>query len=239
MRIHSFEAFSTHDGPGIRLIIFLQGCNSKCVYCHNPDTWPEGGGREVEDSFILEKVKRSRPYFGRKGGVTFSGGEPLLQAEALAGLITKIRAMGVHTAVETNASIFTREVKRVLDLTDLLLLDLKHPDPKMRRNITGLSFNPLLLADYREEQNQPFWLRYVLAPGMTDGREWLDETGKIFSGYAMLERTEILPYHKSALEKYSDMGISEKACDVPIPDRKQISKSREILSRRLRNVVVR
>ena len=217
----------------------MQGCNAKCVYCHNPDTWIPESGKEVDDSFIVEKIRKSMSYFAADGGVTFSGGEPLVQLKSLIPLMKKIKAMDVHTAIETNASIFNQSVKRLLDLTDLLLLDLKHIDPKRVEKITGLNFNPLKLADYREEQSQPFWLRYVLVPGFTDKEKYLKEIGRIFSAYRMLEKTEILPYHKSGEEKYADMCINYRGADIPVPDKKQIDRARDILAENLHNVVVR
>ncbi len=217
----------------------MQGCNAKCVYCHNPDTWIPDSGKEVDDAFIVEKIKKSMSYFADDGGVTFSGGEPLVQVKSLIPLMEKIKAMGVHTAIETNASIFNKPVKRLMDLTDLLLLDLKHIDPKYGEKITGLIFNPLKLADHREEQNRPFWLRYVLVPGFTDKEKHLEDIGRIFSGYRMLEKTEILPYHKSGEEKYADMRINYRGADIPVPDKKRIDRARDILAEKLPNVVVR
>lgn len=238
IRFHSFETLGTLEGPGIRLLVFLQGCNAECVYCHNPDTWPNRGGNMVEDEFILDRVKREIAYFGKEGGVTFSGGDPIVQTRNLIPLMKKIKEMGVHTALETNASIFNDDVRELLDNTDLLLLDLKHIDPEWRKKITHLDYDPLLLAQYREEKKMPFWLRYVLMPGYTDQDEYMIQAAKVFSEYTMLDRVDILPYHKDGIEKYDEMGIEYKYRDVPAPTDEQIKNAKEIFSRYLPHVVI-
>ncbi len=239
IRFHSFETLGTQEGPGIRLLVFLQGCNAECVYCHNPDTWPINAGKEVDDEFILERVRKEIPYFGDNGGVTFSGGDPIVQMKGLIPLMKKIKEMGVHIAVETNASIFTDASKEFIDSMDLLLLDLKHINPEWRHKVTGISFDPLKFADYCEETGKEFWLRYVLMPGYTDQEEYMEETASIFSKYNMLKRTEILTYHTDGIPKYEEMGIEYKYRDVKPPNDEQIKIAKDIFSSKLKNVYVR
>ncbi len=217
----------------------MQGCNAQCVYCHNPDTWPECAGMEVEDEMILGKIESSKPYFGKEGGVTFSGGDPLMQVDELIPLCRKIKDRGVHIALETNASIFNDKVMRLMDLTDLLLLDLKHIDAGWREKITGLSFDPLKFARYREQNKQPFWLRYVLVPGYTDEKECLEDLSSIFAEFKWLEKTEILPYHDAGEQKYEDMNVDYRGGHIDVPDQELIDEARTVLSEKLPNVVVR
>ena len=227
------------EGPGIRLLVFLQGCNAECVYCHNPDTWPCSGGKLVDDEVILDRVRKEMAYFGEEGGVTFSGGDPIVQMKELIPLFKKIKAMGVHTAVETNCSIFNDDAKEMLDYTDLLLLDLKHIDPEWRHKITGIPFDPMKFADYCEEHRIKMWLRYVLMPGYTDQEEFLVETALKFSKYSVLEKTEILTYHKDGIQKYDEMKIEYQYRDVEPPSDEIVDLAKEIFSKKLKNVVVR
>jgi len=239
IRVHSYETLGTHEGPGIRLVIFMQGCNAKCIYCHNPDTWPECAGKSVENDVILEKIKNSIPYFGDHGGVTFSGGDPLVQVDDLIPLCRNIKEMGVNIAIETNASIFNEKVKQLMDLTDLLLLDLKHIDAEWRKKITGLSFDPLKFAEYREKNKQPFWLRYVLVPGYTDEKDCLRDIAEIFSRFKWLKKTEILPYHEGGENKYEKLDIDYQGSHIDTPDQELIEEAKEILAAKLSDVVVR
>ena len=239
LRFHSFETMGTQEGPGIRLLVFLQGCNAECVYCHNPDTWPMKAGELVSENFIIDKVKKEMPYFGENGGVTFSGGDPIVQMKNLVPLLKKLKEMKVHTAIETNCSIFNDDAKEMLDTTDLLLLDLKHINPEWREKITGINFDPMKFADYCEENNKPFWLRYVLMPGYTDQEEFLEETAQKFKDYKMLERTEILRYHREGITKYEEMGIEYKYKDVPPPSDEETEKAKNIFSKYLKEVYVR
>jgi pyruvate formate lyase activating enzyme len=239
LRLHSFETMGTQEGPGIRLLVFLQGCNAECVYCHNPDTWPIKAGKLVNDNYILNRVKKEMPYFKNNGGVTFSGGDPIVQMKELIPLMKKLKKMKIHTALETNCSIFNENAKELLKYTDLLLLDLKHINPNWRKKITGINFDPLKFADYCEKNKKPFWLRYVLMPEFTDQKEYLNETALAFKKYKMLERVEILRYHKEGISKYNEMGIEYKYKEIPIPSEENVEKAKNIFSKYLKNVVVR
>ena len=205
LRVHSIESFGTHDGPGIRTIIFLQGCKLKCVYCHNPDTIAMDGGQEYEVTELVERILKMKPYFGKKGGVTVSGGEPLLQAKALIPFFKRLKEEGIHTNLDTNGRILNNFTKELLDdYTDLVMLDIKHMTEKGFREITGVqnketTFN---LAKYREDSGKEMWLRYVLIPGMTDSPQLLHQMGRYFQEYQTIERLEIQPYHKLGIHKW-------------------------------------
>jgi pyruvate formate lyase activating enzyme len=239
IRFHSFETMGTQEGPGIRLLIFLQGCNAECVYCHNPDTWPLKAGKLVDYDFILDRIKKEMPYFGDNGGVTFSGGDPIVQMKELIPLMKKIKEMNIHTAIETNCSIFNDDAIELLKYTDLLLLDLKHIDQEWIYKITGIKFDPLKFANYCEENKKPFWLRYVLMPNFTNQEEFLEKTALVFKDYKMLQRTEILTYHKEGISKYEEMGIEYKYKDIPTPTEEEVEKAKNIFSKYLNNVFVR
>jgi pyruvate formate lyase activating enzyme len=239
LRLHSFETMGTQEGPGIRLLVFLQGCNAECVYCHNPDTWPIKAGKLVTDKYIIDRVKKEMPYFGDNGGVTFSGGDPIVQMKELIPLMKKLKQMKIHTALETNCSIFNETAKELLEYTDLLLLDLKHINSNWRKKITGINFDPMKFADYCEQKNKPFWLRYVLMSGFTDQKDYLQETALTFKNYKMLKRVEILRYHREGISKYEEMGIEYKYKDIPVPNEKDVEKAKTIFSKYLKNVVVR
>nr|MBP8084879.1 pyruvate formate lyase-activating protein [Cloacibacterium sp.] len=172
--VHSYETFGTKDGPGIRFIYFLQGCHLRCLYCHNADTWNKGEKTKmsVDEAFHeIEKVKG----FIKSGGVTVSGGEPLMQAKFVLELFKKCKENGIHTCVDTNGYLFNDDIKEVLEITDLVLLDIKHIDPEKYLKLTEVELEPTLqFMQYLSEINKPTWLRYVLVPGYTDDAEDLE-----------------------------------------------------------------
>lgn len=209
MKVHSIETFGTHEGPGIRLVVFLQGCNFKCAYCHNPDTIAFDGGREMKEQEIMRLLEEQRPYFADGGGLTVSGGEPSLQAEELISLFKKAKDSGFHVVLDTNGSIFSQNSKKLLDLADLALIDLKHLDPKAHLSLTGAENESVLkMIEYREKTRKPFWIRHVLVPGVTDGREDLIEMSKYLSQFKYLEYLEILPYHNLGVHKYKALKMA-------------------------------
>lgn len=239
LRVHSIETFGTHEGPGIRLVLFLQGCPLRCVYCHNPDTQsPDGeGAKSYTSEEILHILERQRPYFGRHGGLTVSGGEPTLQAE---GVLELFRAAAdFHRALDTNGVIESALVHELYDITDLVILDVKHIDDAWHRRITGSGNGSVLRnADYREASGKPMWLRYVLVPGWTDQPEFLEVWARHFARFRTVERVEILPYHTLGVHKYEAMGRPYALQGVVPPLPRQIEKARAIFARHLDNVVV-
>ena len=208
VRVHSFESMGTYDGPGLRLVVFVQGCNFRCVYCANPDTMACTGGEDVAIDEIVRMAVSEKPFFGRRGGVTFSGGEPTLQASALLPLFERLKAEGIHICLDTNGSVMNDAVRRLLALTDLVLLDVKEINDTRHRDLTGCSnAATLAFADWMEANGRDFWLRYVLVPGVTSMREDLHALCERFKGYRMLRRVEILPYHTLGRHKYDHLGM--------------------------------
>ena len=209
-RIHSFQSLGAVDGPGLRSVVFLQGCPLRCVYCHNPDTWAEETSDtlhwSVEDA--LGKFLRYRAYFGSEGGVTISGGEPLLQAAFVASLFQLLRQEGIHTALDTSGIGDPDGVELVLSHTDLVLCDLKFSNETDYQNYSGGELASVLeFLDKTADYGVPLWIRHVVVPGITDTEDSKKEIEQIAKRYPNLERIEFLPYRRLGLEKYEAMGI--------------------------------
>lgn len=240
LRVHSIETFGTNDGPGIRLVVFLQGCNFRCLYCHNPDTRPIKGGKEIKSEEIIELLEKQKPYFKNKGGLTISGGEALLQRHSLIDLFTKAKKAGFNTALDTNGSILDNDTKKLLEVTDLVLLDVKHIDPVWHMKVTNASNETTLkFAAYLEEKNIPMWLRYVLVPGYTDQKEFLEKWGQHFSRYVNIKRVEILPFHTYGFYKYKELGIPNPLEDCPVPNDSKIKEAKNIFKKYFKEVYIR
>ena len=189
---------------------------------------------------IVAVVEKQRPYFREKGGITVSGGEPLIQRKELIPLFTELKKRGIHTALDTNGSQFDDDTKRLLELTDLILLDIKHVDSDQHKVVTGQSNTvPLEFARYLEEIHKPFWIRYVLVPGYTDQTEAMEQLGKHFHHYTSLERVEILPYHKLGVYKYEGLGMEYKLKGVEMPSEESIEQCRKVFKKYFEKVVVR
>lgn len=240
MKVHSIETFGTHDGPGIRMVVFLQGCNMRCLYCHNPDLWKIDAGTEMKSGEIIELAKKQKEYFGKDGGITVSGGEPTLQSLGIYFLFKKAKKNGIHTALDTNGSVVSDRVKRLYKKTDLLLLDVKHIDDEMHLKLTGISNKSVLeMAAFREKSGKPMWLRYVLVPGWNDSVEFLERWGEYFKDYKTIERVEILPYHTLGVYKYKELGMDYKLKDTPLPSDKIINRAKNIFDKYFREVIVK
>ena len=216
IRVHSYESMGTFDGPGLRLVVFLQGCNFRCLYCANPDTIdPVGESKETKVEEIVQMAMNQRPFFGKKGGVTFSGGEPTVQAAALIPLFRRLKECGIHICVDTNGSIWNDDVRELFSLADLVLLDVKQFNPERHRTLTERSNEQTLrTAEWLENNGKPFWLRYVLVPGYSAIEEDIRALGAHFGGYRMLQRVEILPYHTLGVHKYAAMGKEYRLAGV-------------------------
>lgn len=241
LRVHSIETFGAHEGPGIRLVVFLQGCPLRCLYCHNPDTQPceQAAAKFYSNEQILELLEKERPYFANKGGLTVSGGEPTLQAPALLELFPLVRERGFHVAIDTNGVIFTPQVNALYDITDLVILDVKHIDDAWHRRLTGSgNHNVLLNAEYREHSGKPMWLRYVLVPGWSDQPEFLEQWARHFEGYKTVERVEILPYHTLGVHKYAALGRPYGLTGVLPPSKTKVEAARRLFAAHLDNVIV-
>lgn len=212
--IHSTESFGSVDGPGIRFIIFLRGCHMRCRYCHNPDTWALREENMTEADELLDKAERYRSYWGKEGGITVSGGEPLLQIDFLIDLFTKAKARGIHTTLDTCGQPFTRnepffsKFQRLLTVTDLVMLDLKHIDSAAHRDLTRHGNESILdCARYLSEQGQPMWIRHVLVPSINDDDAFLTRLGEFIGMLRTVEKVEVLPYHALGVHKWETLGI--------------------------------
>ena len=235
-RIHSFESFGTVDGPGIRFVVFLQGCPLRCQYCHNPDTWALGG-QEYSVNDVVQRVLKYKNYFGTNGGITVSGGEPLMQMDFVIELFTALKAKGIHTCVDTSGITFNassqesvEKHEKLLAVTDLVLLDIKHIDDEACKALTGQSnAHTLAFAKFLSDKNQPIWIRQVLVPNLTDNEESLKRTRAFIDSLQSVEKVEVLPYHTLGTVKYEKLGMEYPLKDVQAPDKESVNKAKEIL----------
>ncbi len=231
-RIHSFESFGAVDGPGIRFVIFMQGCSLRCKYCHNRDTWNLNGGMEYTSDELVAKISRYKNYFSVSGGgVTVSGGEPLLQMNFLIELFTKLKALGIHTAIDTSGSFsITEDLKKLIDLTDLFLLDIKCINDEICKDLTGVSNQRELdFARYLSKNNKDMWIRQVLVPGITDKEEDLKKLRNFISELKTVKKVEILPYHDMGKYKWNELGCKYELEDVPAATSKDVNRAKQIL----------
>ncbi len=230
IRVHSYESLGTYDGPGIRLVVFLQGCNFRCLYCANPDTIDaKGESKETPAEDILRMAVSQKPFFGKKGGITFSGGEPTFQAKALIPLFQSLKAEGIHICVDSNGGIWNKDVEELFSLADLVLLDVKEFNDNRHRALTSRSNEQTLRsAAWLEEHGKPFWLRYVLVPGYSFFEEDIRALGEHFKDYHSIQRIEILPYHTLGVHKYEAMGWDYKLKDVRQNTPEELEKAKEI-----------
>lgn len=207
--IHSYESMGTVDGPGLRFVVFLQGCPLRCKYCHNPDTWNIGEKKiQATPEEVLERVKRYKSYFGKKGGVTVTGGEPLLQSRFLIEFFKLCKEEGIHTALDTSGCILNDDVKECLKYTDLVLLDIKAIDRSVGKELTGVDMDTTFkFIEYLEAIDKSMWLRHVVVPGITDNDEMLERTAQFMAKFKSVEMVEILPYHTLGAFKYKELGI--------------------------------
>ena len=230
--IHSFESFGTKDGPGIRFVLFLQGCPLRCLYCHNVDTWEIKDKKMVMTAQEVMKEILKVKGFIKTGGVTVSGGEPLMQPEFLMELFKLCRENKIHTALDTSGYIFNEKAKKVLDLVDMVLLDIKHINPEKYKILTSVELdNTLKFAKYLDEINKPVWIRYVLVPGYTDDIKDLNDWAKFVSQFDIVKRVDILPFHQMAIYKWEKTNREYKLKDTSTPDKEQIKRAEEIFKR--------
>ena len=236
-RIHSYESFGTVDGPGIRFVIFFQGCPMRCKYCHNPDTWEGKAGREVTAEEAVREALKYKSYFGAKGGVTATGGEPMLQLPFLTELFSLLKEKGIHTCLDTSAAPFPAEedagrsaFDELLKVTDLVLLDIKHIDEEAHKALTGRSgAHAKAFARYLSERGKPIWIRHVLVPGITDDDGALHRLKAFLDTLKTVEKVEVLPYHTLGIAKYRSLGIAYPLEGVRPPEKERIKNAREIL----------
>ena len=215
-RIHSFQSLGTVDGPGVRSVIFMQGCPLRCVCCHNPETWDFNGGEEMNVDALVNKVLRYKTYYGNNGGVTVSGGEPLMQAEFLVELFKKLKNYGIHTALDTSGCVLNDTVKELLKYTDVVLLDFKYTNSDDYLKYTRMEMNRAKeFLNYLEENHKRTWIRYVVIPNLNDGKVSFEKLFELENQYSCIEKIELLPFRKLCLEKYDEMGIDFPLKDTP------------------------
>lgn len=239
VNVHSYESMGTFDGPGLRLVVFLQGCPFRCLYCANPDTIDGKGGTVTETAEIRDMAVSQKPFFGKKGGITFSGGEPSLQAKALIPLCKDLKEAGIHICLDTNGGVWNQHVEELLNLTDLVLLDIKEFQAERHEALTGKSNEQTLqTAAWLEDNHRPFWLRYVLVPGYSDFEEDIRAMGEHFKSYQQIQRVEILPYHRLGVHKYKAMGWDYQLKDVKENTPEQLQRAEQLFREYFKVVVV-
>ena len=234
--IHQLESFGSVDGPGVRFIIFFAGCPLRCKYCHNPDTWDMMKGKQYTADELLDEAITCREYWGTKGGITVSGGEPLAQIDFLLELFIKAKERGINTCIDTAGGPFTREgewfekFKQLMNVTDVLLMDIKHINEEEHIKLTGhTGKNIIEMFRYLDEINKPVWIRHVLVPGITDNDEYLIQTRDFIRTLGNVQRVEVLPYHGLGAMKYKDLGIDYVLKDTNSPTAERVKNAREIL----------
>lgn len=234
-KIHSIESFGTVDGPGIRLVVFMQGCPMRCLYCHNPDTWSVNGGREVSAQEIIDEYEKYKEFL-TNGGITITGGEPLMQIDFVTEVFMLAKQKNIHTCLDTSGVTFrsdnTKKFDRLMEYTDLILLDIKHIDSLKHKEITSHSNeNILAFARYLKEKDIPVWIRHVVVEGYTDNEEDLLELGKFLSSMKNMKALDVLPYHDMGRVKYEKLGL-----EYPLKDIQPLSKSEAV---KARDIIIR
>lgn len=234
--IHSLESFGSVDGPGIRFVIFTSGCGMRCRFCHNPDTWEMNSGKRYSVDQLIAKALRYRPYWGSQGGITVSGGEPLLQMDFLSELFCAAKKEKIHTVLDTSGSPFTRQepfygkFEKLMKDTDLVLLDIKQIDDVQHKILTGRSnANILELAQYLSEIRKPVWIRHVLVPGGSDRDDYLCRLRTFLDTLDNVERIEVLPYHTLGVYKWKELGLDYPLEGVEPPSEERIENAKRIL----------
>ncbi len=246
-KIHSFESFAAADGPGVRFLVFMSGCPLRCRYCHNPDTWAAPPAFELSVDEVLSHALRYKEYWGREGGITVSGGEPMLQAAFVADLFEKLHSTLTpnpyplspnpypltRTCLDTSAACFDEtnpEIVRLLNATDIVLLDIKQIDDEKHRALTGASNAPVLAcAKYLAKIGKPTWIRYVLVPGVTDDETDLKNLGAFIRTLPNVVKTEILPYHTLGIDKWTRLGLDYTLHDIQQPTHDEIARATNAL----------
>ena len=229
-RVHSFQSLGTLDGPGVRFVVFLSGCNLRCGCCHNPDTWEIGAGTEYTAEDILRRVVRYREYYGREGGITVSGGEPLLQADFVRELFTLCKEEGINTCLDTSGSIINDHVLALLDVCDRVLLDIKYTNDADYKNYVGCSIEkPLRFLDILSERNIPTTVRQVTIPTLNDNEDNILLLKEIVKAHPNVDKIELLPFRKICQVKYDKMNIPFRFGHLPEPTREKMEELSKIL----------
>ena len=237
-RVHSFQSLGTVDGPGIRYVVFLQGCPLRCCCCHNPDTWDKRGGTEYTVSEIIERVEHCREYFGFKGGITVSGGEPLLQADFTRAIFEAAHERGINTCLDTSGILLDKSAKKLLEVTDRVLLDIKYTSDADYKRYVGCSIDPVLkFLDYLNKQSIPTTLRQVIIPTKNDTEENVIALAKLANEHPSVDDVELLPFKKICQVKYDELGLIFPFGDLPTPTSDKMNELKRVLKEKL-NIVL-
>lgn len=232
-RIHSIETFGTVDGPGIRFVLFMQGCSMRCLYCHNPDTWEMNGGKLMEASEIHAMVLQYRSYYRGGGGLTISGGEALLQLDFVIELFTLCKASNIHTCLDTSGIAFQESDQRyesLMKVCDLVLLDMKQIDEKKHQELCSVSNRKVFaFASYLDKHHKPVWIRHVLVPTLTEDDEQLNKLKAWIDTLSNVEKVEVLPYHTMGIVKYQALGLDYPLSKIPACDKQKLDHAKAIL----------
>ncbi len=231
--IHSTESFGTVDGPGIRFVVFFQGCPIRCQYCHNPDTWEFGKGREVTVNELMTEYDTCKEFL-KSGGITATGGEPLSQPDFLLELFKEAKSKGIHTCLDTSGAVYNpnnaEKIDEILKYTDLVMLDIKHIDSDFHKSLTGVgNENILLFAEHLRDINIPVWIRRVVVPNLTDDEQELFRLGEFLAHLTNLKALDVLPYHDMAKEKYKKLGIEYPLPYTPPMSKEDAIKARDVI----------
>lgn len=234
--VHSIESFGTVDGPGVRLVIFLKGCPLRCLYCHNPDTWDMAGGAPMTVNDILKQYQSAR-HFYRQGGITVTGGEPLLQINFVTELFEAAHELGIHTCLDTSGATFDPEdpdsiskMDHLISATDLVILDIKHIEPNEHQKLCGISNKSVLeFARYLDKQPVTLWIRHVAVPGITYDDKWLYQLGRFIGSLRHVKALDVLPYHTMGAEKYKHLGMQVPLEGVPPLSREEAVQARNMI----------
>lgn len=231
LNVHSYETFATQDGPGIRLVFFLQGCNFRCKYCQNPDAIALEGGKQYSKEDILKIAEKEKAYFWEKGGITFSGGNPLVQAKELKEVLHYLKENKIHTCIDTNGFFLTTDVKECIEYADFFLPDIKQMDNEKHKDLTGSSNEmPLEFIKYLDEQQKNYRIRYVVLPWYTNGEKEIKELWVFLQFLSHFQRIDLLPYHNLGRHKRTELGREYPLWDQKACPPQEIEKVKEILS---------
>lgn len=229
--VHSFESLGALDGPGLRFVVFLSGCPLRCLYCHNPDTWDICAGKEMTPDEIVKKAMRYQPYFANGGGLTLSGGEPLMQPKFALGILRGCREVGISTCVDTAGSVLNDEVKAALAYADLVMLDVKHTDAVKNKALTGGNIETnMAVLEYCKDIQIPLWIRQVILPGWNDTAEDMESLLRYING-ANVQKIELLPYHTLGVYKWEALGLTYQLKELAPPSEDQMDRLREIVTK--------
>lgn len=233
--IHSFESFGTVDGPGVRFVVFTQGCPMRCLYCHNPDTWQMNTGKKYSVEYILNEYEKNKAFY-KDGGITVTGGEPLMQMDFVTELFEEAHKRGIHTCLDTSGITFSREasalekMNKLMEVTDLVMLDIKHIDPEEHIKLTQQKNDRILdYVRYLSEIKKDVLLRHVVVPTLTQNNEYLYKLGYFLGEFRNIKALDVLPYHTMGVVKYEQMGIEYPLKDIPALDKSEAIEARKVI----------